>query len=86
MENDWTEQVATIWALEGGPAFPAKTSDVNFKGMSLRDWFAGQALNAIVAAYVRDFDGTPNVKGATATAFDFADAMIAARKTGGSDV
>lgn len=40
------------WAKEGGPAFPAQTSTLYFKGMSLRDtlrdWFAGMALQAIV--------------------------------------
>lgn len=32
----------------GGPAFPTKNRGVYLTGMSLRDWFAGQALPAVI--------------------------------------
>ena len=32
---------------DGGPAFP-NTPDHNRRGMSLRDWFAGQAISALL--------------------------------------
>lgn len=39
---------------EGGPAFPvqAKFSTPAWNGMSLRDWFAGQALAGLLACPV----------------------------------
>lgn len=66
------------WDVEGGPAFPvAVKDDVEFKGMSLRDWFAGQALMGFMACR----DG-PSDRSVTARfCFEYADAMLAARKT-----
>lgn len=67
---------------DGGPAFPiAVPTDFQFAepGMSLRDWFAGQALPSIISA------GTPTEGEGTvfdwmaADAYAFADAMLAAR-------
>ena len=29
---------------DGGPAFPRDSENLYYEGMSLRDWFAGQAL------------------------------------------
>ena len=79
------------WLEQGGGAFPLATSEQNDAqfGMSLRDWFAGQAL-AIMA------QSNPNLPGDTADdrcwpepedlcrrrakwAYMQADAMIAAR-------
>ena len=36
---------------DGGPAFPnlGYNADKNYNGMSLRDWFAGQALAGLLA-------------------------------------
>lgn len=34
---------------DGGRAFPASAGDYLQRGMSLRDWFAGQALNGIAS-------------------------------------
>ena len=34
----------------GGPAFPIETSDGYYSGMSMRDYFAGQALATMIAA------------------------------------
>lgn len=61
---------------DGGPAFPPVVMDA--PGMSLRDWFAGQALSGLLA--------DPNVRSseslfenAAASAYIFADAMLVAR-------
>lgn len=65
---------------DGGPAFP--TVDANYRegdygtmGMSLRDYFAAAALQGIIAAYPQ-----ANVPDAAATAFQYADALLAARE------
>ena len=99
---------------DGGPAFPFKFASDSYidqdpivsHGMSLRDWFAGQALVAIIARKnpevgfggdilsAEDINprGTPvNKEGdrtsydlfkrwGPTTAYDIADAMIAARE------
>ena len=70
---------------DGGPAFPmnASTGDPRDgvycqNGMSLRDWFAGQAL-------VGYLSGSTSIGGtksdAAKWAYEFADAMIEARTT-----
>lgn len=61
---------------DGGPAFPnlGYNKEVNYNGMTLRDYFAGQAL---ANHYTLDIDGIPcNVAD---FAYQVADAMIAAR-------
>lgn len=72
------------------PAFPHGPS-VNERGeyqppapgMTLRDWFAGQALNGILAA-----DVPPRINGYTMqydeAAYAIADAMLAQRAKGGA--
>ena len=67
---------------DGGPAFPvASYPDANGQicwgtdGMTLRDWFAGQALQAIAA---RNTDRT--YLDDAEEAYSFADAMITARE------
>ena len=66
----------TQYATEdGGPAFPQDSDQYGPQGMSLRDWFAGQALAGNI--------GNPWATDAEALALRFykiADAMIAARK------
>lgn len=66
---------------DGGPAFPQTVDDmgaltVATSGMSLRDWFAGQALAGML--------GDPERSGEFAEfaryAYQAADAMLAARK------
>jgi hypothetical protein len=56
------------------------------KGMTLRDWFAGQALSHIGNEYVACGDITPqaqdHAKTLAAHAYNIADAMIRARKGG----
>ena len=61
---------------DGGPAFPYPVKYFGV-GMSLRDWFAGQALVGLCA-----HDGTHgvhDVKTTTGRAYEVADAMLAAR-------
>ena len=63
---------------DGGSAFPLylPQDEGNIRdGMTLRDYFAGQALNAIAA---RNTDRT--YRGDADEAYSFADAMIAARE------
>ena len=74
---------------DGGPAFPqlqrSETYEANdgckvsthesYGGMSLRDWFAGQALAGLVAA--TDRDGSKEVY--AMDAYDLADAMLKIR-------
>lgn len=60
----------------GGPAFPvADMSKTQVPGMTMRDWFAGQAL-LVAFGYVDGFD---NPSRAAAWAYDFADAMLKER-------
>ena len=65
---------------DGGPAFPNSVQpDFQWaeSGMSLRDWFAGQALAALIAHYEGQ-DGS--MDGIPIDAFQYADAMIEQRK------
>lgn len=83
----------------GGPAFSVcfeggqNNGDQPYfhEGMSLRDWFAGQALAGIFSSrwysdHVKDLHKIMDVRdqyiGASKTAYAAADAMIAARKGG----
>jgi hypothetical protein len=67
---------------DGGPAFPSKINNdyeiAFFPGMTLRDWFAGQALMGMLACgYAHD----ENTSSFTAAAsYQMADAMLAARE------
>ena len=62
---------------DGGPAFPHRNDLCpQMNGMTLRDWFAGQALAGILS--------NPNIENAYFTvdaglAYEAADAMLAAR-------
>jgi hypothetical protein len=64
----------------GGPAFPTEPrSSVHGKkydGMTLRDWFAGQALAGLLAQ-----GGSATWERDAENAYQAADAMIAARET-----
>lgn len=80
-ELDWMDKL-------GGQAFPS-TADVgegatlSFPGMSLRDYFAAKAMQAIIAEVAKAARkaGEPNGFALTATlAFSAADAMLVARK------
>lgn len=68
----------------GGPAFPVTLDHrgcVGAYGMTLRDWFAGQALNGYLASWSDDTD--PNFfepHDVAKTSYAYADAMLAARE------
>ncbi len=73
----------------GGPAFPRAPFDVTdycgdgSPGMSLRDWLAGQALAGILAGGFADtipHDDINGGKDAAGFAYQYADAMLEARK------
>ncbi len=63
---------------DGGPAFAI--SSESYEGMSLRDWFAGQALVGILPMYGADPGGQSGVSQIANWAYMYADAMIQARK------
>lgn len=70
---------------DGGPAFPRNRSGgyPPHKGMSLRDWFAGQALAGMLA-YPGDerhgsFHNNCSVEGCASEAYMYADAMLKQR-------
>lgn len=71
---------------QGGPAFPCVIGDIYYKGMTLRDYFAGQAivglLHGMAARAVAGEPITPEsfLVGSAMTAYGLADAMIAARE------
>jgi hypothetical protein len=74
---------------DGGPAFPIAVPDQRFpdgqpiqqgffeSGMSLRDWFASQAINTVLA---QAYGSTPEIL--AAKTYELADAMLAAREKG----
>lgn len=58
------------------PAFPVDNSNGHPPGVSLREWFAGQALVGYLAAHAGPTVKTPEPEAAAKRAFQFADAMI----------
>jgi hypothetical protein len=64
-------------AKDGGPAFPGNTPGNLWFGMSLRDWFAGQALAGLLSR-----DGYKNKvpKDTADWCYQIAAAMLAARE------
>lgn len=72
---------------DGGPAFPNVPSDPQYQswdeGMTLRDYFAGKALNGYLASWegtnAPDFFTPDHV---APLAYAYADAMLEARKGG----
>jgi hypothetical protein len=67
---------------DGGPAFPCSNDEnVNYnyckQGMTLRDWFAGQALGKCLHEYWGENDG---LESSAVAAYAIADAMLAARE------
>ena len=64
---------------DGGQAFPRPTysGSADKDGMSLRDWFAGQSLNGLLAsAFIKTDTGS---EGFAKIAYGMADALIAER-------
>ncbi len=68
-------------ADDGGPAFPhtTVTGQYNANGMSLRDWFAGQALNAMTISNSGLCDEDTTAEVCAALAYVYADAMLRTR-------
>lgn len=68
---------------KGGPAFPAgyhpEGNSADQYGMSLRDWFAGQALMGIIACPGSEPDDASR-EGCASLAYEFADAMLSERE------
>ena len=79
----------------GGPAFPTRSIDEYFHGMSLRDWYAGKALLKLdVVDAIEDYLEYLGSEDQTVTkevrdgahsmmarnAYEIADAMLEARK------
>jgi hypothetical protein len=62
---------------DGGPAFPAEHG-LSKSGMSLRDWFAGQALVGL-AREISDDITVHRRNGIASDAYELADAMLAER-------
>lgn len=66
-------------ATDGGPAFP-RGHDTGSDGMSLRDWFAGQAMRSLLGGAVQmninDYQASEYAR----FAFMVADAMLKARE------
>ena len=58
---------------DGGPAFPVP-SDWTWEGISLRDYIAARAMEALIAEYP-----TNQVTTIVSSAYEFADAMLAKR-------
>ena len=66
---------------DGGPAFSRSATDVSFgqKGMSLRDYFAGQALIGYLSS---PGDSVVSYTECASIAYMQADAMLKAREVG----
>ena len=72
---------------DGGPAFPVPrqnfghgvTLECEHMGLTLRDWFAGQALGDVITCCQRGFIAASGPKAIAQTAYEIADAMLAAR-------
>ena len=71
---------------DGGPAFPLDVANTPtsraYEGMSLRDWFAGQALAGMLASppIASREQSNVNHQAWAANAYAFADAMIQERE------
>ncbi len=68
---------------DGGPAFPAIGSETfpnDPQGMSLRDWFAGQALAGICSLSDEMGNAQWTWQAAATSAYSMADAMLATRE------
>ena len=67
---------------DGGPAFPVVALEPPYyikEGMTLRDWFAGQALETIISL-CQNRDGYWSTTAVACNAYEVADAMIAERE------
>lgn len=70
----------TVEKKDGGPAFPHQTSQAGYplnNGMTLRDWFAGQALVGLLSSLGPD--DPIRAEDYAALAYSLANAMLEAR-------
>lgn len=74
---------------DGGHAFPTQSWEYGRgdrvlqyqePGMSLRDWFAGLAMQGLLAAQIHGFNDRPANGPFASMAYEMADAMIKARE------
>jgi hypothetical protein len=65
-----------VMNTENPPAFPRSRNE----GMTLRDWFAGQALPVVIASYNLHESWSWSMSMLASDAYSMADAMLAARK------
>lgn len=68
---------------DSGPAFPVvEPVDAKrvFRGLTRRDWFAGQALVGLLAFSPPETERQMSAEHAAAEAFAYADAMLQARR------
>lgn len=66
----------------GGAVFPRPSGGTLHEGMSLRDYFASQALAGMIASYTGADLPLPERDHAAITAYEYADAMLKAREEG----
>ena len=75
--------MSTTKQENGGYAFPRLARDAwdDFCGMTLRDYFAAKAMQALLADYMKASTKTPHeiVKTSAEACYVVADAMLAAR-------
>jgi hypothetical protein len=64
---------------DGGAAFPISSHNWAEKGMTLRDYFAAKAMQAMIAHRYKVHEFTE--EGSAHTAYEVADAMLIARDT-----
>ena len=77
--SDVTRHLGAQMKTDGEPAFPQTSNEwVDRPGMSLRDWFAGQALVGLV---INPSMCSPECP-ISHRAYELADAMLAAREGG----
>jgi len=68
---------------DGGPAYPVRSDQCpEFNGMTLRDYFAGQAIGEIIAFCTNDtrLENKSAQDAFARKAYEIADSMIEARK------
>jgi len=65
--------------VDNPPAFPALTSEDEFSGMTMLDYFAGQALAGLLASSATYGGKTDNRAALAADAYAHASAMLAER-------
>jgi hypothetical protein len=75
--------VGRMSGQDGGPAFPESCGGQIIPGMTLRDYFAGQAVQTVLDVVCGwgpvEFDTDINVNEAARFAYKLADAMLAER-------